>query len=125
MSKADAAAAFGISLEQLEADLGLAVCAEVGRDSLASIDIDYWDDTITVLDAQTVDRPLRLRLDEAVSLLVGLQQLAAAQGLPTRRGAHARWPSSRTPSGRSPAREVLTDRSPGRRPAETTGSDQR
>src|SRR3954452_20502291 len=83
VSKADAAEAFGISMEQLEADLGLAVCAEVGRDSLSSIDIDYWDDTITVLDAQTVDRPLRLRLDEAVSLLVGLRLLAAAPGLPT------------------------------------------
>jgi proteasome accessory factor C len=81
--KDEAAAAFGISLEQLEADLELAVCAEVGRDSLASIDIDYWGDTITVLDAQAVDRPLRLRLDEAVSLLVGLRQLAAAPGLPT------------------------------------------
>jgi predicted DNA-binding transcriptional regulator YafY len=81
--KEDAAAAFGISLIQLEADLELAVCAEVGRDSLASIDIDYWGDTITVLDAQAVDRPLRLRLDEAVSLLVGLRQLAAAPGLPT------------------------------------------
>jgi proteasome accessory factor C len=81
--KEDAAAAFGISLEQLDADLELAVCAEVGRDSLASIDIDYWGDTITVLDAQAVDRPLRLRLDEAVSLLVGLRALAVAQGLPT------------------------------------------
>jgi proteasome accessory factor C len=81
--KEEAAAAFGISLEQLDADLELAVCAEVGRDSLASIDIDYWGDTVTVLDAQAVDRPLRLRLDEAVSLLVGLRLLAAAPGLPT------------------------------------------
>jgi proteasome accessory factor C len=113
VSKAEAAEAFGISVEQLEADLGLAVCAEVGRDSLASIDIDYWDDTITVLDAQTVDRPLRLRLDEAVSLIVALQQLAGAQGLALDAVGTA-LAKLEDALGSIPGAEILTTDTPGR-----------
>jgi proteasome accessory factor C len=42
-----------------------------------SIDIVYWeDDTITVQDSQGLDRPLRLRGDEAATLILGLRQLA-------------------------------------------------
>lgn len=84
VSKTEAAQTFGISTLQLDRDLELAACAEVGRDSLASLDIDYWDDEITVIDAQTVDRPLQLRVDEAVTLLVGLRALAAVRGLADR-----------------------------------------
>ena len=83
-TKETAAATFGITTDQLQRDLELAACAEVGRDSLASLDIDFWDDEITVLDAQTVDRPLQLRVDEAVTLLVGLRALAAVPGLADR-----------------------------------------
>ena len=56
----------------------------MGRDTLASLDIDFWDDEITVLDAQSVDRPMQLRVDEAVTLLVGLRSLAAVPGLADR-----------------------------------------
>lgn len=84
VSKESAAETFGITVDQLERDLELAACAEVGRDTLASLDIDYWDDEITVLDAQTVDRPMQLRVDEAVTLLVGLRALAAVPGLADR-----------------------------------------
>ncbi len=84
VSKVEAATTFGISTAQLDSDLELAACAEVGRDTLASLDIDYWDDEITVIDAQTVDRPLQLRVDEAVTLLVGLRALAAVRGLADR-----------------------------------------
>jgi predicted DNA-binding transcriptional regulator YafY len=113
VSKTEAADAFGISVEQLEADLGLAVCAEVGRDSLASIDIDYWDDTITVLDAQTVDRPLRLRLDEAVSLLVALQELAGAQGFDLE-PVNSSLAKLEDALGSIPGAEVLNTETPGR-----------
>jgi proteasome accessory factor C len=84
VTKQTAASTFGITIEQLQADLELAACAEVGRDTLASLDIDYWDDEITVLDAQTVDRPMQLRVDEAVTQLVGLRALAAVPGLADR-----------------------------------------
>ncbi len=84
VTKADAARAFDITPAQLERDLEIAACAEVGRDALASLDIDYWDDEITVLEARTVDRPLQLRVDEAVTLLVGLRSLAAVPGLADR-----------------------------------------
>ena len=104
--KQDAAAAFGVTVEQLESDLDLAVCAEVGRDSLASIDIDYWGESITVLDPQAVDRPLRLRLDEAVSLLVGLRLLALAPGVPTE-AARSALAKIEDALGTLPARGVL------------------
>ena len=84
VTKAEAAQTFAISVEQLERDLELAACAEVGRDTLSSLDIDFWDDEITVLDAQSVDRPMQLRVDEAVTLLVGLRSLAAVPGLADR-----------------------------------------
>ncbi len=84
VTKAEAARTFAISGAQLEADLELAACAEVGRDTLASLDIDFWDDEITVIDAQSVDRPMQLRVDEAVTLLVGLRSLAAVPGLADR-----------------------------------------
>jgi proteasome accessory factor C len=83
-TKEEVARTFAITTEQLQRDLELAACAEVGRDTLASLDIDYWDDEITVLNAQTVDRPLQLRVEEAVTLLVGLRALAAVPGLADR-----------------------------------------
>ncbi len=83
-TKEEVARTFAITIDQLQRDLELAACAEVGRDTLASLDIDYWDDEITVLNAQTVDRPLQLRVEEAVTLLVGLRALAAVPGLADR-----------------------------------------
>jgi len=46
------------------------------------VDIQFWDDDgrITVIDAQTLDRPLRLSPDEAASLLVALRVLAQVPG---------------------------------------------
>ena len=84
VTKDEAARTFGVSTGQLVKDLELAACAEVGRDTLASLDIDFWDDEITVIDAQSVARPMQLRVDEAVTLLVGLRALAAVPGLADR-----------------------------------------
>ena len=75
VSKAEAAAAFAISVDQLEKDLAAGVHVRAARaQPEVFIDIDYLDsDRVSVIDAGSIDRPLRLRADEAVSLLVGLR----------------------------------------------------
>jgi predicted DNA-binding transcriptional regulator YafY len=85
ITKTAAAAAFGISTGQLEKDLRLAFTCELPGQPDVFIDIDYLDsDRVSVLDAGTIDRPLRLRPEEAVALLVGLRALAAVPGLADR-----------------------------------------
>ncbi len=80
----DAAAAhFGVTPEQLEKDLWLLVCSgRPGHQHDDLVDIQFWDEDrrITVVDPQTLDRPLRLSPDEAASLLVGLRVLAQVPG---------------------------------------------
>jgi proteasome accessory factor C len=91
---------FGITTEQLEADLNLLiVCGIPGGQHGELFDIEFWaddaDDTdgddldegpvrlgtsITVHDAQSLERPMRLRPDEAVSLQLGLNLLKALPG---------------------------------------------
>lgn len=83
VSVQEAAAHFGVTPAELERDLWLTVCCGLpghGPDQL--IDIQFWDDdgTIDVIDAQTLDRPLRLSANEAMSLLVGLRLLAQIPG---------------------------------------------
>jgi proteasome accessory factor C len=85
VTKAEAAAAFAISTDQLEKDLRLAFTCELPGQPDVFIDIDYLDsDRVSVIDAASIDRPLRLRPDEAVALLVGLRSLAAVPGLTDR-----------------------------------------
>ncbi len=83
VSISDAAAHFGVTADELERDLWLTICCGLpghGPDQL--IDIQFWDEdgTIEVIDAQTLDRPLRLTAAEAMSLLVGLRLLAQVPG---------------------------------------------
>lgn len=83
VSISEAAAHFGIQAEELEQDLWLTICCGLpghGPDQL--IDIQFWDEdgSIHVIDAQTLDRPLRLNPAEAMSLLVGLRLLAQVPG---------------------------------------------
>jgi predicted DNA-binding transcriptional regulator YafY len=87
----EAAAHFGVTAEQLQADLWLLICTgRPGHMHGDLVDIQFWDDDgrITVIDAQTLDRPLRLSPDEAASLLVALRVLAQVPG-PHDRGALA------------------------------------
>ena len=85
VTKTEAAAAFGITTDQLEKDLRLAFTCELPGQPDVFIDIDYLDsDRVSVIDAGSIDRPLRLRPDEAVALLVGLRALAAVPGLQDR-----------------------------------------
>jgi proteasome accessory factor C len=86
---------FGITLEQLEADLNLLiVCGVPGGQHGELFDIEFWseddDETadrirlgpaITVHDAQNLDRPMRLGPDEAISLLLGLRLLGELPGI--------------------------------------------
>lgn len=79
----EAARHFDVSAEQLEKDLWLLiVCGLPGYGPDQLVDIDFWDDgRIHVLDPQTLDRPLRLRSDEAMSLLLGLRMLEQVPGI--------------------------------------------
>lgn len=79
----EAAAHFAVTPEQLEKDLWLLVCSgRPGHQHDDLVDIQFWDEDrrITVLDPQTLDRPLRLSPDEAASLLVALRVLAQVPG---------------------------------------------
>jgi proteasome accessory factor C len=83
ISISEAAEHFGVGAEELEQDLWLTICCGLpghGPDQL--IDIQFWDEDgiIHVIDAQTLDRPLRLNPGEAMSLLVGLRLLAQVPG---------------------------------------------
>lgn len=77
VSVADAAAEFGITEQQLRADLSLAFfCGLPGHMPDDLIDVSLENDQIVVTNADTIDRPLRLAPDEAVALLVALRALA-------------------------------------------------
>ena len=81
---AEAAAEFGVSQEQLRADLELAfMCGLPGHLPDDLIDVSLEGDHIVVSNADTIARPLRFAPDETVALLVGLRSLA---DLPTPAG---------------------------------------
>lgn len=100
-----AAEEFGITTDQLEADLNLLiVCGIPGGQHGQLFDIEFWADdpdeaatgtdnvdadasglvrlgpSITVHDAQSLDRPMRLGQNEAVSLQLGLNLLRTLPG---------------------------------------------
>ncbi len=82
----ECAAHFGVSAQQLERDLWLlVVCGVPGYGPDQLVDIQFWDDgVIHVLDPQTLDRPLQLTHEEAVTLLVALRMLAQLPGIEDR-----------------------------------------
>jgi len=76
---------FGVTPGQLRRDLELAfLCGLPGHLPDDLIDVQLEGDRIVVTNADTISRPLRLRPDEAVALLVGLRTLAAVPGLHSR-----------------------------------------
>ena len=77
----EAAEHFGVSVEQMEADLATATFCGPGQFGGELIDIDYFDGEIAVIDAQVLDRPLRLTPDEATSLILGLRMLVDLPGV--------------------------------------------
>ncbi|ABD11971.1 putative transcriptional regulator [Frankia casuarinae] len=82
ISLTEAAAAFGITPRQLRDDLDLLfVCGLPGGAPGDLIDLSYSGDQITIVDPQTLDRPLRLSVDEATALIVAARALADVPGL--------------------------------------------
>jgi proteasome accessory factor C len=77
-----AAAEFGITESQLVNDLELLfVCGTPGHMPDDLIDVDWEDGRVFLTNADTIARPLRLGVDEALALLVGLRALADVPGL--------------------------------------------
>lgn len=81
---------FRVTEAELERDLWLLVVSGLpghGPDQL--VDIDFWDDgVIHVIDPQTLDRPLRLTPEEAMTLLITLRTLAQIPGIENRMALH-------------------------------------
>ena len=73
----ETAAAFGITERELVDDLNLLWCVELrSPDPYCPIDLSYEGGEIVVSEAEAIDRPLRLGVDEASALLIALRMLA-------------------------------------------------
>jgi len=79
---ADVAAEFGVTPDRLEADLELLfVCGLPGHGPGDLIDVVYEGDRVSLHNADTIGRPLRLTADEALALVVALRTLADVPGV--------------------------------------------
>ena len=84
---AETAAAFGVTDRELVDDLNLLWCVELrAPDPYCPIDLSYEGGEIVVSQAESMDRPLRLAVDEASALLVALRMLAEIGEDPSREG---------------------------------------
>jgi proteasome accessory factor C len=78
---AETAATFGMTERELIDDLNLAWCVELrAPEPYCPIDLSYEDGEISISQAESIARPLRLAADEATALLVALRMLAEAGG---------------------------------------------
>ena len=78
----EAAREFGVSPAQMEADLELLfVCGTPGHMPDDLIEAEWEGGRVYLGNADTIARPLRLGVDEALALIVGLRALAAVPGL--------------------------------------------
>jgi proteasome accessory factor C len=79
---AETASAFGVTERQLVDDLNMLWCVELrSPDPYCPIDLSYEGGEIVVSEAESIDRPLRLGIDEASALLVALRMLAELPGM--------------------------------------------
>jgi proteasome accessory factor C len=74
----------GVSVEQLEADLNLLFLCGYGQMPDELIEADWEGGKVFVGNADAIARPLRLGVDEAVTLMVGLRSLREVPGLAAR-----------------------------------------
>src|SRR5258707_12088542 len=82
---ADTAAAFGVSERELVDDLNMLWCVEIrSPDPYCPIDLSFEGGEKVVSEAESIDRPLRLGVDEASALLVALRMLAEISSLEDR-----------------------------------------
>lgn len=72
---ASAAAEFGVSVQQLESDLSLIFLCGYGQMPDELIEADWEGGRVFVSNADAIAKPLRLGVDEAVTLIVGLRAL--------------------------------------------------
>ncbi|HEY7011986.1 MAG TPA: WYL domain-containing protein [Streptosporangiaceae bacterium] len=81
----ETAAAFGVTERELVDDLNMLWCVELrSPDPYCPIDLSYEGGEIVVTEAESIDRPLRLGVDEASALLVALRMLAEVPNLEDR-----------------------------------------
>jgi proteasome accessory factor C len=73
-----------VTVEQLEADLRLLFLCGYGQMPDELIEADWEEGRVFVGNADTIARPLRLGVDEAVTLIVGLRALRDVPGLDER-----------------------------------------
>lgn len=78
---AEAAAELGVSVEQLESDLQLIFLCGYGQMPDELIEADWEEGRVFVSNAEAISRPLRLGVDEAVTLIVGLRALRDVHSL--------------------------------------------
>ena len=78
----EAAREFGVSAAQIEADLALLfLCGTPGGYHGDLIEAEWESGRVYLANADTIKRPLRLGVDEALALIVGLRALAAVPGI--------------------------------------------
>ena len=83
----ETAAAFAVSERELVNDLNMLWCVELrAPDPYCPIDLSYEGGEIVVSQAESMDRPLRLGVDEASALLVALRMLAEVGQVRARSG---------------------------------------
>ena len=81
----EAAREFGVTPAQVESDLGLLfLCGTPGGYHGDLIEAEWESGHVYLGNADTIDRPLRLVVDEALALIVSLRALAAVPGIGTR-----------------------------------------
>jgi predicted DNA-binding transcriptional regulator YafY len=82
---AEVAAVFDITVRQLHDDLNLLwVCGLPGGGPGDLLDFAFEGETVSVIETQTLDRPLKLTADEALALRVAARALADVPGLAER-----------------------------------------
>ncbi len=82
---AEAAEVFSVPPAQIEADLALLfLCGTPGGMPDDLIEAEWEGGKVFLGNADTIDRPLRLGVDEALALMVGLRTLASVPGLSER-----------------------------------------
>lgn len=78
----EVARVFGVSEKQVRSDLNLLwMCGLPGHTPGDLIDVSWVGDRVTLSNADTIARPLRLTSDEALALVVALRALADVPGL--------------------------------------------
>jgi len=81
VSLPETARTFGMTERELIDDLNLAWCVELrAPEPYCPIDLSYEDGEISISQAESIARPLRLAVDEASALLVALRMLAETGG---------------------------------------------